>query len=103
MPPLTDTVKFRLDETADFTLASTVIGVAPSPSPTLDGFTHSETSGWSFSVTVVPVTVMLAPLPDTEIASLPSTPESWVGVSVNVPVPLVTFAAMVMVKSATVA
>ena len=37
------------------------------------------------------------------MVSPPSTAVSWVGVRVNVPVPVVAFAAMEMVKSATVA
>ena len=57
----------------------------------------------SVSVTVVPVTVVLGLVPATPMVSLPSTDVSWDGVRVNVPVPLVAFAAMVTVKSATVA
>ena len=57
----------------------------------------------SVSVTVVPVTVELGLVPATPMVSLPSTTVSWVGVRVNVPVPLVALAAMVTVKSATVA
>ena len=55
------------------------------------------------SVTVVPVTVMPVPLPATPIVSGPSTVVSSVGVRVNVPVPLVWFAAIEIVKSVTAA
>ena len=77
--------------------------VAESPSPTLDGFTDRLTAYVSSSVNVrlVPVTVMLVPLPDTVIVSLPSTDVSCVGVRVKVPVPLLAFAEMVTVKSFT--
>ena len=46
----------------------------------------------------MPVTVILVPLPATPIVSLPSTTVSWIGVTGNVPVPLVAFAAMVIVN-----
>ena len=52
---------------------------------------------------MVPVTVELGLAPSTPMVSLPSTDVSWVGVSVNVPVPVLAFAAMVMVKSDTAA
>ena len=57
----------------------------------------------SLSVTVVPFTVELGLVPATPMVSLPSTAVSCVGVNVNVPVPLVALAAIVTVKSATVA
>ena len=46
---------------------------------------------------------MSVPEPSTEIASSPSTAWSSTGVSSNVPVPIVSFAAIVTVKSATAA
>ena len=55
------------------------------------------------SVTLVPVTVVPVLEPVTPIVSPPSTAVSWVGVRVKVPVPVVAFASMVIVKSATVA
>ena len=85
-------------------VAVTVTVVAPAPSLTLDGLTDSVIGGWissSASVTVVPVTVVRGLWPDTAIVSFPSFVVSWIGVSVNVPVPLVAFAAMVMSKFCT--
>ena len=105
--PPTDTVTVRAEEVADAAVAVTVTDVPDAPSLTLAGLADSVTSGWpssSVSVTVVPVTVVVLGLvPDTPMVSLPSTRVSWVGVSVNVPVPLVAFAAMVIVKSVTAA
>ena len=58
----------------------------------------SEIVGWSSStsVSVVPVTVESELVPAMPMVSLPSLVVSWVGVRVNVPVPLVAFAAIVM-------
>ena len=55
----------------------------------------------SLSVSVAPLTLNPDALPETEIVSLPSTDVSCVGVSVNVPVPLLWVAAIVTVKSET--
>ena len=55
------------------------------------------------SVTEVPLTVDLVLAPATSMVSLPSTAVSWVGVRVKVPVPVLLFAARVIVKSATAA
>ena len=49
------------------------------------------------------VTVESVLVPATPMVSLPSTLVSWVGVSVNVPVPVVAFALSVIVKSETAA
>ena len=57
----------------------------------------------SASVILVPVTVRFVPLPDIVIVSLPSTALSFVGVRVKVYVPVFLVAAIVIVKSATVA
>ena len=84
--------------------ALTVTSVADAPSPMLDGLSVRLTDGAtssSVSVTVVPVTVVLRLVADTPIVSLPSTTVSWVGVSVNLPVALVPFAAIVIMKSST--
>ena len=51
----------------------------------------------------MPATLASALVPATPMVSFPSTEVSWVGVSVNVPVPLVALAAMVMSKSDTAA
>ena len=100
----TDTVTVRADEFAAPTLAVTVTVVPEALSLTLEGLADRPTAftSSSVSVTLVPVTVILVPLPDTEIVSLPSTALSLVGVRVKVPVPLVALAAIVIVKSATV-
>ena len=87
----------RVAVTVTFSLAlssATVVGLA-------DRVTAWVSS--SASVRAVPVTVEDALVPATPMVSLPSTAVSWVGVSVNVPVPLVAFALIVNVKSATVA
>ena len=55
----------------------------------------------SVSVIVAWVTVKPPALPVTSIVSLASETLSWVGVSVNVPVPLDSVAATVSVKSVT--
>ena len=52
----------------------------------------------SASVTRVPVTVVCGLVPATPMVSSPSRAVSSVGVRVNVPVPLVAFAAIVMSK-----
>ena len=52
---------------------------------------------------MVPVTVALGLPPSTPIVSPPSTSVSWIGVRVNVPVPVVAFAAIVIVRSFTLA
>ena len=52
----------------------------------------------SVSVISALVTVKSLALPVTSIVSSPSDTESWVGVSVNVPVPVDSVAAMVSVK-----
>ena len=86
--------------------AVTVTVVPDAPSPTLDGLRLRFTAGAvssSLSVTVAPVTSMIGLVPATPIVSLPSTVVSWVGVSVNVPVPVVPFAAIVMSKFDTAA
>ena len=87
-------------------VAVTVTSSLLLPSDTVDGLAE-RSMPWlssSASVTVVPVTVVVLGLvPATPIVSLPSTAVSWVGVRVKVPVPLVAFAAIVTVKSATVA
>ena len=91
---------------ADADFAVTVTDVADAPSPTFDGLADSVTAGWtssSASVSVAPVTVVRGPWPATPIVSSPSVVVSWVGVRVNVPVPVIAFAAIVIVKSATVA
>ena len=78
-------------------------------SATVDGLADRVMAWLSSSVrvTVVPVTVELGLVPDKPMVSLPSTNVSWVGVSVNVAVPVFTavceFAGIVIVKSATVA
>ena len=95
-----------------FSAAVTTTAVAPSASPTLAGFTDSVTAVEAVSssvsvndvpVTVNPVTVNPVAVPPTVMLSSPSPRESCVGVSVNVPVPLVAPAPIVTVKSDTVA
>ena len=102
----TETVTVRAEATAASAVAVTVTCVAPASSLTVDGDVVSVTTGWrssSASVSVVPVTVECALVPATSIVSLPSTVESSVGVSVNVPVPPILLAGMVIVKSVTAA
>ena len=102
----TATVTVRADVDADADFAVTVTDVAEAPSPTLDGLANSVTAGWmssSASVIVAPVTLVRGLVPAMPIVSSPSFVASWVGVRVNVPVPVVAFAAIVIVKSATVA
>ena len=84
-------------------VAVTVTCVAPASSATLAGFAFSFRTGWSSSLSVmlVPVTVSPVEVPATVIVSSRSTILSSVGVSVNVPFPLVAPAAIVMVKSLT--
>ena len=107
MPPPIDTVTGVFAATAASAVAVTVTDVDPASSLTLDGFTDSVTDvadgarSSSVSVNVVPLTLRPEALPDTEIVSSPSTDASWVGVSVNVPVPLVESALIVTVKSDT--
>ena len=87
-------------------MAVTVTDVADADSATLDVLTERVSAGRassSVSATVVPVTVVLVLVPETPMVSPPSTVVSWVGVSVKVPVPLVALAAIVMLKSETVA
>ena len=84
--------------------AVTVTFVAEASSSTLDGFTVRPMAGGvssSVSARLVPFTVRSAFVPDTVTVSLPSTSVSLVGVSVNVPVPLVLPAAMVTSKPVT--
>ena len=84
--------------------AVTVTTLAPAPSLTLAGFTLRSTAGAvssSVSVSVAEFTVSPGRLPDTVMLSSFSTSVSCVGVSVNVPVPLLPPAAIVIVKSAT--
>ena len=105
LPP-TDTVTVRAEVIAEAAVAVTVTCFPAAPSLTLDGFTDSVIAGcWSssVSVTVVPVTTESVLVPATPMVSSPSTVVSWVGVSVNVPVPLVAFAAIVTSKSDTAA
>ena len=86
--------------------AVTVTCVPEAPSPRLVGFGVRLTDGAASSSvisTVVPVTDVLRLVPDTPTVSLPSTRVSWVGVRVNVPVALVPFAAILMMKSLTAA
>ena len=104
--PPTDTVTVRADETAEAAVAVTVTDVPDAPSLTLDGNADSVTAGYSsssVSVTVVPVTDSLVPVPDKPIVSLPSTVESSVGVSVKAPVPVVALAPMAMSRFDTAA
>ena len=80
--------------------------MADADSLRLDVLVDSVTAGRvssSVSATVVPVTVVAVLLPETPMLSPPSTVVSWVVVSVNVPVPLVAFAAMVTSKFDTAA
>ena len=100
----TETVTVRADETALLAVAVTVTVVADASSFTLDGATvRVTTESSSASVSVVPVTVECALVPATPMVSSPSTVVSSVGVSVNVPVPVVAFAASEIVKSVTAA
>ena len=85
--------------------AVTVTVVAGSSSATLDGLAVRLTDGGSSSsaiVTLAPFTVR-SDVPPTLMVSLPSTSVSFVGVRVNVAVPLVWPAAMVMSKAVTAA
>ena len=87
-------------------VAVTVTVVASAPSVTLDRFTDRFTAGAvssSVSVRSSPFTVSPVALPPTPMVSPPSTRVSCVGVSVNVPVPLVSPFAIVTSKSATAA
>ena len=86
--------------------AVTVTCVAPSPSPTLDGFSVRLTSGAASSsvrVRSAPFTVSPVAVPATPTVSFPSTSVSWVGVRVNVAVPLVVPFVIVTSKSDTAA
>ena len=96
----------RADEIVEAAVAVTVTEVADALSLTLDVLTERVTGGRdssSVSATVVPVTVVAALLPETPMVSPPSSRVSWVGVRVNVPVPVVALAAIVMLKSETAA
>ena len=87
-------------------VAVTVTVVPEAPSDTLAGFVDRLTDGAlssSMIVTVSPVTVRPLDVPDTVAVSSPSTSVSCFGVKMNVPVALVSPAAMVMSRSATAA
>ena len=103
LPIVTLTVRGHV--TAAGTVAVTVTQVSSAASPTLDGLAERVTEAWSSSASFssVSVTAMLALRPHTVIVSSPSTRVSCVGVKVNVPLPVVSFAAIVIVKSATFA
>ena len=84
--------------------AVTVTVVPDAPSLTLAGLGDRLTDGAASSsviVTVVPVTVVFRLVADTPMVSLPSTTVSWVGVRVKVPVALVAFTGILMMKSST--
>ena len=101
----TETVTAVAELRATLRVAVTVIVSLALLSLTDDGLAD-RVMAWvssSLRVTVVAVTVEDALVPATPTVSLPSTAVSWVGVRVNVPVPLVALAAIVMSKSATVA
>ena len=85
--------------------AVTVIDVPDAFSSTLDGEMDTEKFGVSSSVSfgVAPWTVRSVEVPATVKVSSPSTRVSAVGVSVNVPVPLVCPAVIVMSKPVTAA
>ena len=86
-------------------VAVTVTSVAESSSPTEVGAVVSAIvpGAVSSSVSVISawVTVMPPAVPVTSIVSSSSEMLSWVGVSVNVPVPLDSVAAMVSLKFST--
>ena len=86
-------------------VARTVTDDCPASSATLrfGGTVASVIVGRSSSVSVrvVPVTVVFELVPETPMVSSPSLAASWAGVSVNVPVPVVAFAAIVILKSET--
>ena len=88
-------------------VAVTVTVVAPSSSPTEVGDTVSviDAGAVSSSVSVICALVTVNPsaAPVTSIVSSPSAMASWVGVSVNVPVPLAVSLGIVTVKSDTAA
>ena len=87
-------------------VAVTVTCVPDAPSPTLDGLSDRFTSGAvssSVNVRSAPFTVSPVAVPATPIVSLPSTSVSWVGVRVNVAVPLVVPFVIVRSKSETAA
>ena len=88
-------------------LLSVAVTVLVSPLSEIDdGLSTSDTVGApssSVMVTAVPFTVSPAVVPVTESVSSPSSTLSSVGVSVNVAVPLVESAGIVIVKSATAA
>ena len=107
MPPPTDTVtSVALDSvTLPPSVAVTVTSVAESSSLTEVGAVVSAIvpGAVSSSVSVISALVTVNPLaaPVTSIVSLPSDTLSWVGVSMNVPVPLDSVAAMVSLKFST--
>ena len=86
--------------------AVTVTVVAGSSSATLDGSADRLMAGApssSVRVMLVPLTVRPVDVPSTPIVSLPSISVSSVGVRVNVAVPLVSPAVIVMSKALTAA
>ena len=107
VPPPTDTVTSvaLASVTLPPSVAITVTSVSEASSLTDVGSVVSAIvpGAVSSSVRVISalVTVMPPALPVTSIVSSPSEMLSWVGVSMNVPVPLDSVAAMVSVKSAT--
>ena len=107
LPPPTDTVtSVALDSvTLPPSVAVTVTSVAESSSATELGAVVSAIvpGAVSSSVSVISalVTVKSLAVPVTSIVSSPSEMLSWVGVSMNVPVPLDSVAAMVSVKLST--
>ena len=103
-PTLTVTVRAVL-KVSPSVEAVTVTVVTDAPSDTLFGsaFSVRPVLSSSVSVTLVPFTVSTPDVPATVIASAPSISVSSVGVSVNVPVPLVLPAVMVMSKPVTAA
>ena len=103
--PPTDTVTVRATAIAVAAVAVTVTDVPDASSPSTFRFSDKVTESLSSSVSVIVafVIVVFGLLPSTPIVSLYSTRVSWVGVRVKLPVPLVAFAAMVIVKSVTAA
>ena len=106
MPPPTLTVtSVALDVTLPPSVAVTVTWVAESSSLTEIGAVVSAivpgAVSSSVSVTSALVTVKSPAVPVMSIVSSPSETLSWVGVSMNVPVPVDSVAAMVSVMSAT--
>ena len=97
-PTVTDTVRSAGNVSPSVAAVTvTVVGpTAPALSDTLDGLAVSVISELSSSVIVtsVPFTVSPLDVPSTLIFSSPSMIRSPVGVSVNVPVPLLAPAAM---------